>query len=109
LLTVFRAGSNPILFYAGWFVEPFLTQTPIIHVIRTCEIPFIQNRASWPLIITSIIIVAAGAWLTALPLAHTLGFVPLPTLYGLPLAIMLPGYVILTQLAKTWFYRRFGD
>ena len=43
------------------------------------------------------------------PLARTLGFVPLPPLYWLLLAIMLPGYVILTQLVKTWFYRRFGD
>ena len=52
--------------------------------------------------------VAAGAWLTVSPLAGTLGFVPLPSLYWL-LAIMLPCYVILTQLVKTWFYRRFGE
>jgi Mg2+-importing ATPase len=50
-----------------------------------------------------------GAWLTISPLAVTLGFVPLPALYWLLLAIMLLGYVFLTQLVKTWFVRRFGE
>ncbi|HEX7454477.1 MAG TPA: cation transporting ATPase C-terminal domain-containing protein, partial [Gallionella sp.] len=91
------------------FVESLFTQTLIIHVIRTNKIPFIQSRASWPLIATSILIVAVGAGLTVSPLADTLGFVALPPLYWLLLAIMLLCYVVLTQLVKTWFYRRFGE
>ena len=90
-------------------MESLFTQTLIIHVIRTNKIPFIQSRASWPLIVTSLIIVAVGAWLTVSPLAPTLGFVPLPPLYWLLLAVMLLGYVLLTQVVKTWFYRRYGD
>jgi Mg2+-importing ATPase len=90
-------------------VESLFTQTLIIHVIRTNKIPFIQSWASWPLILTSLIIVAAGAWLTVSPLASTLGFVPLPPLYWLFLAIMLLGYALLTQVVKTWFIRRFGE
>ena len=109
MLTVFKAWNNPALFHTGWFVESLFTQTLIIHVIRTNKIPFIQSRASWPLIATSVIIVAVGAWLTVSPLASTLGFVPLPPLYWLLLAAMLPCYVVLTQLVKTWFYRRFGE
>ena len=62
----------------------------------------------WPLILASVIIVAAGAWLTISPVANTLGVVPLPPLYWLYLTIMLLGYAILTQLMKTWFIRRFG-
>jgi Mg2+-importing ATPase len=50
-----------------------------------------------------------GAWLTVSPLAGTLGFVPLPSLYWPLLAIVLLGYVVLTQVVKTWFYRRFGE
>ena len=50
-----------------------------------------------------------GAWLTVSPLAGTLGFVPLPSLYWLLLAILLLGYVILTQGVKTWFFHRFGE
>lgn len=79
------------------------------NVIRTNRIPFIESRASWPLILTSIIIVAVGTWLTVSPLAKTLGFVPLPPLYWLFLAIMLLGYAILTQVVKTWSVRRFGE
>ena len=100
MLSVFNAGNNPALFHTGWFVESLFTQTLIIHVIRTNKIPFIQSRASWPLIITSIIIVAVGAWLTVSPLADTLGFVPLPPLYWLLLAIMLLCYVVLTRAGK---------
>ena len=109
MLYVFNCWDNPALFHTGWFVESLFTQTLIIHVIRTNKIPFIQSWASWPLILTSVIIVAVGAWLTVSPLANTLGFVPLPPLYWLYLAIMLLGYAILTQLVKTWFIRRFGE
>jgi Mg2+-importing ATPase len=108
MIYVFNAWNNPALFQTGWFVESLFTQTLIIHVIRTDKIPFIQSRASWPLIFTSIIIVTVGAWLTVSPLAGTLGFVVLPPLYWLLLAVMLVCYVLLTQLVKTWFYRKFG-
>jgi Mg2+-importing ATPase len=109
MLYVFNCRHNPALFHTGWFVESLFTQTLIIHVIRTNKIPFLQSWASWPLILTSVIIVAAGAWLTVSPLANTLGFVPLPPLYWLYLAAMLLAYAVLTQLVKTWFIRRFGE
>ena len=109
MLYMFNCWDNPDLFHTGWFVESLFTQTLIIHVIRTNKIPFVQSWASWPLILTSLIIVAAGAWLTVSPLADTLKFVPLPPRYWLFLAIMLLGYAMLTQLVKTWFTRRFGE
>jgi Mg2+-importing ATPase len=109
MLYVFNAWTNPALFHTGWFVESLFTQTLIIHIIRTNKIPFIESRASLPLIVTSLIIVAVGAWLTVSPLADTLGFVSLPPLYWLLLTVMLACYVILTQVVKTWFIRRFGE
>jgi Mg2+-importing ATPase len=109
MLYVFKCWNNPALFHTGWFVESLFTQTLIIHVIRTNKIPFIQSRASWPLILTSLAIVAVGAWLTVSPLATTLGFVPLPPSFWLFLAAMLLGYALLTQVVKTWFVRRFGE
>jgi len=109
MLYVFDSWNNPALFHTGWFVESLFTQTLIIHVIRTNKIPFIQSRASWPLIVTSLIIVAVGAWLTLSPLANTLGFAPLPALYWMFLAIMLLSYAALTQMVKTWFIHRFGE
>ncbi len=109
MLYVFSSWTNADLFHTGWFVESLFTQTLIIHVIRTNKIPFVQSRASLPLILTSLAIVLVGAWLPYSPLASTLGFVPLPGLYWLLLLAMLVSYVLLTQLVKTWFVRRFGE
>ena len=107
MLYVFNSWQNPALFHTGWFVESLFTQTLIIHVIRTNKIPFFQSWASRPLILSSVIVVAVGAWLTVSPLADTLGFVRLPALYWLLLAIVLACYVVLTQLIKTWYFRKF--
>ncbi len=109
MLSVFKAWHSPALFRTGWFVESLFTQTLIIHVIRTNKIPFIQSRASWPLMLTSVLIVTAGALLTVSPLADVLGLVPLPGLYWLLLVGILVCYLLLTQGVKTWFYRRYGE
>jgi Mg2+-importing ATPase len=94
------------LFHTGWFVESLMTQTLIIHVIRTNLIPFIQSRASWQLTMTTIIIMAVAAYLSYSPLATYLGFVPLPPLYWPLLFLTLVCYVALTQLAKVWLLRK---
>jgi len=109
MLHVFNSWQNPELFHSGWFVESIFTQTLIIHIIRTNKIPFIESRASWPLIATSLIIISIAAWLTVSPLAGTLGLVPLPPKYWLLLGIMLLSYMTLTQVVKTWFYKKFGE
>lgn len=104
----FDGRNNPALFHTGWFVESLFTQTLVIHVIRTNRIPFIESRASLPLIATSVIIVTTGAWLTVSPLANTLGFVPLPAPYWLWLAGILVSYIALTQVVKNWFNRKYS-
>jgi Mg2+-importing ATPase len=109
MLYVFKAWSNGALFHTGWFIESLFTQTLIIHVIRTNKIPFIQSRASLPLILSSLVIVAFGAWLPSSSLlAGALGFVPLPLLYWPLLAAILFCYMVLTQLVKVWFIRRYA-
>ncbi|MCX6908793.1 MAG: magnesium-translocating P-type ATPase, partial [Verrucomicrobia bacterium] len=94
------------LFHTGWFVESLMTQTLIIHIIRTNLIPFIQSRASWQLTMTTVLIMAIGAWLPYSPAAAALGFVPLPPFYWLLLALTLLCYVGLTQVIKTWLIRK---
>jgi Mg2+-importing ATPase len=93
------------LFQTGWFVESLMTQTLIIHVIRTNHIPFIQSRASWPLTITSVLIMAVAGWLPYSPLASMLGFVPLPALYWPALFLTLICYLLLTQAVKMLLIR----
>lgn len=94
------------LFHTGWFVESLMTQTLIVHVIRTVQIPFIQSRASWQLTMTTFLIMAIGAYLPSSPLAAYLGFVPLPHAYWPFLLATLLCYVGLTQLVKTWLLKR---
>jgi P-type Mg2+ transporter len=94
------------LFHTGWFVESLMTQTLIIHVIRTNLIPFIQSRASWQLTLTTVLVMAFGAYLPYSPLANSLGFVPLPQLYWPLLLLTLICYVGLTQVVKTWLIRK---
>ncbi|HEV3393495.1 MAG TPA: magnesium-translocating P-type ATPase [Chthoniobacterales bacterium] len=94
------------LFHTGWFVESLMTQTLIVHVIRTNLIPFIQSRASWQLTTTTAIIMAIAAYLPFSPLATFLGFVPLPPLYWMLLVLTLICYVALTQVVKVWLLKK---
>ncbi|HYY31057.1 MAG TPA: magnesium-translocating P-type ATPase, partial [Chthoniobacterales bacterium] len=108
MLYVFDAWdpSKASLFQTGWFVESLMTQTLIIHVIRTKKVPFIQGRASWPLTVTTVIIMSIGMWLPYSPLAAALGFVHLPPLYWPLLFLTLLCYVVLTQIVKMWLIRK---
>lgn len=98
--------SRAPLFQTGWFVESLMTQTLIIHVIRTNKIPFLQSRASLPLMLTSAGIMALGAVLPYSPVAPALGFTPLPPLYWPILLATLFAYMILTQAIKSWLLKK---
>jgi Mg2+-importing ATPase len=108
MLFVFDAWDNPSLFQTGWFVESLLTQTLIIHIIRTARIPFIESSASPALMATTGIICAIGISLPFTRIGSALGFTPLPGLYWPLVAAMLVTYAILTHLVKVWFVRRWG-
>ena len=108
MLYVFDAWNNPSLFQTGWFVESLLTQTLIIHIIRTAKIPFIESHASPALIATTVIICTVGMTLPFTWAGSALGFVPLPWQYWPLVAAMLLAYAILTHLVKVWFVRRWG-
>lgn len=108
LLYVFKcwAPENASLFQTGWFVESLLTQTLIIHVIRTNKIPFLRSRASWPLIVMTAVVMSIGVLIPMTPLGPFLGFTALPPLYWPLLALTLLCYMLLTQAVKTWLIRR---
>jgi P-type Mg2+ transporter len=109
------AGSSPEqkaglekLFHTGWFVESLLTQTLIVHIIRTQRIPFLQSRASKSLGLTTLAIMAVGIGLPYSRLGRFLGFVPLPPIYFAWLAGFLIAYSVIAHNVKMWFGRRFG-
>ena len=97
------------LFHTGWFVESLLTQTLIVHIIRTNRIPFIQSRASKSMFFTTLAVMAVGCWLPYSPFAHFLGFEPLPAVFFAWMVAFLLVYSVLTHKMKTWFIRKFGS
>ncbi|MGV8073561.1 MAG: magnesium-translocating P-type ATPase [Syntrophobacteraceae bacterium] len=103
-----QKGELASLFQTGWFVESLLTQTLIVHIIRTRRIPFFGSHASLHMTLTTLIIMAIGAWLPYSPFAATLGMVPLPLIYWAWIAGFLLVYATLTHTVKTWFFNRFG-
>jgi P-type Mg2+ transporter len=96
------------LFHTGWFVESILTQTLIVHIIRTNRIPFLQSIASPFLLLTTIIVMIAGAALPYLPIGAYFGFVPLPASFWIWIAGFLLCYSALTHSVKVWFLRKYG-
>jgi Mg2+-importing ATPase len=100
------AAHSASLFQTGWFVESLLTQTLIIHVIRTNKIPFLQSRPSWPVTVMGLAIMTIGVIIPFSPLGRYLGFTRLPPLYWPLLALTLMCYMLVTQGVKMWLLRR---
>ena len=96
------------LFQSGWFIEGLLSQTLIVHMIRTQKIPFFQSCAAWPLMIMTFAIMAIGIAIPFTSFGAYIGLMPLPLSYFPWLAVTLLSYCVLTQLIKNWYVRRFG-
>ena len=107
---VFGANTpeHQTLFQSGWFVVGLLTQTLIVHMIRTPKIPFLQSRAAMPLMVMTGVIMAVGIFLPMGPLAHYFKLQALPPLYFVILPLILLAYVGLTQAVKGFYVRKFG-
>ena len=104
-------GCNSVehqaLFQSGWFVEGLLSQTLIVHMIRTRKIPFIQSRASWSVTGLTLLIMALGIIIPFTPFGSSIGLEPLPLSYFPWLVGILLSYCVLTQAIKSWYIKRF--
>src|SRR6185312_5804469 len=101
--TVARQG----LFQSGWFIEGLLSQTLIVHMIRTAKVPFLKSRAAWPVLALTATIMVIGIALPFITLGERVGLQPLPGSYFLWLLGILLSYGLLTQVVKTRYIRRF--
>ena len=108
---VFAANSVEMqsLFQSGWFVEGLLSQTLVVHMLRTQKIPFIQSRAALPVMLMTGLVMVLGILIPFSPLGHAVGLVPLPWNYFPWLLATLLGYCLLTQGMKRLYIRRFGQ
>jgi P-type Mg2+ transporter len=107
---VFGANSpaHQSLFQSGWFVESLLSQTLIVHMIRTQKIPFIQSVAAPPVLILTGVVIAIGILIPFSPLGASVGLQPLPASYFPWLVATLVAYWALTQIIKTIYIKRFA-
>lgn len=101
-----HAGQS--LFQTGWFVEGLISQTLIVHIIRTRKLPFLESRAALPLSLLTVVVICAGLAIPFTPFGKTMGLSPLPDVYFRWLVVILTAYGVLAQLMKNWFARRFG-
>lgn len=108
---VFSANSiaSQALFHTGWFVSGLLTQTLIVHMIRTEKMPFIGSRASNALLISTAITMLAGVVLPYTMIGAAAGMVSLPPAYFGYLLCILLGYCLLVTAMKFWYIRKFGQ
>lgn len=104
-----RSAEMQALFQSGWFVEGLLSQTLIVHMIRTRKIPFIQSRASWPVMAMTFAIMAFGIAIPFTPFGASIGLVALPWSYFPWLAATLTAYCVLTQVIKNRYVKRFNS
>ncbi len=93
-------------FQAGWFVESMLTQTLVVHLIRTEKTPFIGSRAAWPLCALGASGIAVACALPFTPMGGALDFCALPGAFWGLLAVMVAGYAAVVCLAKRRYLRR---
>ena len=103
-----NSADSQSLFQSGWFVEGLLSQTLIVHMIRTRKIPFLQSRAAWPLLLGTMVIIAIGIFLPLSPIASYFKLQPLPWAYFPWLVVVLVAYVALTQVMKSFYSKRYG-
>jgi Mg2+-importing ATPase len=108
---VFKANSpqHQEFFQTGWFIESLLSQTLIVHMIRTRKIPFIQSWATAPVVALTTSIMAIGIYLPFSPLASAFKLQPMPFMFFPWLIGILLSYCMLTQLVKTWFIKKFDQ
>ena len=97
------------LFNAGWFVESLWSQTLVIHMIRTPKIPFLQSRASLPVLLVTTAGMVIGTLIPYTPLGALLGMYPMPAIYFLWLVGMIVLYMLLATLLKKLYARRYGS
>lgn len=97
------------LFHAGWFVESLWSQTLVIHMIRTPDIPFIQSRASWQLTTLTTIGIAVGTIIPYTAFGKALDMVAMPAIYFPCLIVIIILYMILATMLKKAFIKRYGE
>ena len=87
-------------FQCGWFMFGVISQTIVIHTIRTHKLPFIQANASTQLYISNIAVVIVTLIIGMTDISRIFDMGKVPGIYGLWMVILLLGYLLLAQIIK---------
>ena len=107
LLFIFTADAA--LFQTAWFIESICTQTLVIFVIRTRVVPFYRSRPSRLLMASTLLIVVIACILPFTIVGAIFGFVQPPIAFFAVLAGLVIGYLLIVELVKWWFYRKYSS
>ena len=108
-ILLFFFVADAAFFQTAWFVESICTQTLVIFVIRTRVVPFYNSRPNRLLTASTILIVAIACILPFTPIGSLFGFVPLPASFFVVLAGLVISYLIIVELVKRWFYKKYAS
>ncbi|HTV85094.1 MAG TPA: magnesium-translocating P-type ATPase [Dyella sp.] len=100
--------AHQAFFQSGWFIESLLTQTLVVHMIRTRRIPFVQSVAAAPVLGLTTAIIVIGMLIPFTGVGPKIGMVELPGVYFGWLAATVAAYCALTQVMKLLYIRRYG-
>ncbi|EMG29171.1 Magnesium-transporting ATPase, P-type 1 [Listeria fleischmannii 1991] len=108
---VFKANTvgEQALFQSGWFVVGLLTQTLVVHMIRTEKIPFIESVATKPVMLSTCCVMGLGLVIPFTGFGHAIGLVDLPALYFGFLVCILISYMVTIQIVKHIYIKKFQD
>ena len=96
-----------LIFCTGWFIESLWTQEMVIHALRDPKMPFIQQKATFAVMIATIGMALIGTLLPfILPVAKSMKFGPIPAYFLVLVLILLLLYIFLTSLVKAWYLRK---
>jgi Mg2+-importing ATPase len=104
-----NAPEHQSLFQSGWFIEGLLSQTLVVHMLRTQKIPFVQSTAALPVMLMTGLICVLGIYIPFSPIGAAVGLQPLPWTYFPWLVVTLFAYCVVAQTMKTFYIRRFGQ
>jgi len=109
MLFVFNAWTNEPLFQTAWFIESLCSQTLVVLIIRTRQVPFYRSKPSKYLTIMLVGVISFAIIVPFTPIGAFFGFVPPPPAFFLALVGILGAYALLAEAIKKWFYERNGQ
>lgn len=101
----FNTIEKAVLFQTGWFAFGIISQTLIIHLMRTSKIPFVTSKPSKQLVISTLTITILTLIISFTSIAIIFDLSKLPIQYGIIIILLMIVYAIIIQTYKKLYLR----